>query len=288
MGGTSPHCDGSVTFDGLTVCASLSPSLFVPSALACHTRLHSLGVTKKSVGTSLPAVSLLSSIHRQGITPKASHIDQPRCDLTKTNTTQSINSTQTPQQWAPSHLAYDILPPHDQRHNPANTFQFNSVVNAITSCFMAIVNGIVTVIKAIINVSQHHAKNNKTTTARKQLTSILPGHRRLLLPPRQLPHLRQGRRPSEDDERCLEALSTRCRSDPHITLARMVWHRERQAGSAFERRRKRPFCKQCPSCPKKRRATSTLESSFLLSLLPGLHVDMMGTKEGWDTHTLDS
>lgn len=32
--------------------------------------------------------------------------------------------------------------------------QFNSVVSAITSCFMAIVNGIVTICKAIINVRQ--------------------------------------------------------------------------------------------------------------------------------------
>ena len=30
------------------------------------------------------------------------------------------------------------------------------MVHAITSCFMAIVNGIVTVIKAIINVSDHN------------------------------------------------------------------------------------------------------------------------------------
>lgn len=95
---------------------------------------------------------------------------------------------------------------------------FNAVVSAITSCFMAVVHAIVAVCKAIINVSlprtpPHPTKQNKQSQKKKKTIPLTPhsGHRRLLRPPRQLPHLRQGRRPRQsDNKRCLEALSTSC------------------------------------------------------------------------------
>ena len=77
-----------------------------------------------------------------------------------TNNTNPNKPHTTPQKWAPSHLAYFNPLPCDQHGHLANGIQFNSLVSAITSCFMAIVNGIVTICKAIINVRQHRASTD--------------------------------------------------------------------------------------------------------------------------------
>jgi hypothetical protein len=86
---------------------------------------------------------------------------------------------------------------------------------------MAIVNGIVTVIKAIINVSKIPLEEAiaallELRILENQTNTPTTGHRRLLLPPRQLPHLRQGRRPEKDNQRSLNAATF---SRQHTTVA---------------------------------------------------------------------
>lgn len=157
---------------------------------------------------------------------------------------------------------------------------------------MAIVNGIVTICKAIINVRHRHTPAH-TSTANKQLTRISTGHCRFLLTPRQLLDLRQGRRrtPKGHNKRCLEALSThtataQAQHDPHLT-ERSESHNDWQAGSA----RDRATSFLCDTLVK----TTTTHPAFWCFL--ALRKDDLRERERWgwhlhapypDTHTLDS
>lgn len=106
------------------------------------------------------------------------------------------NSPHQQSRWVPSSPAYvPPLPPPLFTCNANTSLQFNSVVHAITACFMAVVNAIVTVIKAIISVSLH-----PPTFTLISILTIAPGNRRHLLRHRLGPHLRQGQAAQGHDE----------------------------------------------------------------------------------------
>ena len=102
--------------------------------------------------------------------------------------------------------------------------QFNSVVSAITSCFMAIVNGIVTICKAIINVRQtpHQRHNTQTTNAQNRVSSPSSPSSPTASPAAR-PVADAGRQPQAlsrgtFDTRCHRKSSTR----PHLASLREV------------------------------------------------------------------
>jgi hypothetical protein len=108
------------------------------------------------------------------------------------------------------------------------------VVSAITSCFMAIVNGIVTICKAIINVRQTPQQHRPRQTTNAQL------NRALSLSSLFSPTASPAARPAADAERQQQALSrgtfdTHCHRQsstrPHLTERTREPHAW-QAGSA--------------------------------------------------------
>jgi len=190
----------------MSVTANLVCTFFLSAW--CHNAAAFLGVTTKKRRLILPSCSLcflLLSLHSP---PTTSLQSKPQLQFHLTNNTNPKTNHTTPQQWAPSHPAYVNPPPCDRHGQSANILQFNSVVSAITSCFMAIVNGIVTICKAIINVRQtvHQRYNTQTTNAKNRASSPSSPSS---------PTASPAARPAADAERPQQALSrgtfdTRC------------------------------------------------------------------------------